>query len=449
MKKKYDVLIIGAGPAGIFVALELAKKSNLKVAILEKGFDIEVRIKRMSGWGGAGAYSDGKLTLSTEVGGQLLSNLPSDEADELLQYTDNIYLQFGANNTVYGVDDEKARAIHRKAVLANLKFIPMKVRHLGTDKCFFILKEMRKFLDDKVDIITETSVDQILVEDGKTSGIITKSGEKIFATYVVACPGREGSDWLSHEARRLGLGQKINPVDLGVRVEVPSAIAEPITKDVYESKLIFYSKLFDDRVRTFCMCPDGEVVTENYEGVITVNGHSYSDKKTDNTNFALLVSKNFTEPFKEPISYGQYIARLANLLGDGVMVQRLGDMLSGRRTNKSRLDKCLVVPTLKSATPGDLSLVLPYRYLTAILEMLQALDKLAPGIYSHHTLIYGVEVKFYSSSLDLSPGLETRIKNLFAAGDGAGVTRGLMQASVSGIVVARDILKKEHVESEE
>jgi len=440
---KYDVLIVGAGPAGIFVALELAKKSKLKVALMEKGHDIDVRNRRLSGWGGAGAYSDGKLTLSTDVGGQLLSSFPHDEAQRLLDYTDNVYLQFGASDIVYGVDDEVSRNIHRKAVLANLQFLPMKVRHLGTEKCFLILKEMRKFLDDKVDVITETPVEKILVEEGKARGVITKTGTEIFAKYVVVCPGREGSDWFSQEARRLELGQKINPVDLGVRVEVPSVIAEPITKNVYESKLIFYSKLFDDRVRTFCMCPDGEVVTENYEGVITVNGHSYADKKTENTNFALLVSKNFTEPFKEPISYGKYIARLANLLGEGVIVQRLGDILGGRRTTQSRLDKCLVVPTLKSATPGDLSLVLPYRYLTAILEMLQALDKLAPGIYSHHTLLYGVEVKFYSSSLDLSQSLETRIKNLFAAGDGAGVTRGLMQASVSGIVVARDIMRKE------
>jgi hypothetical protein len=259
---------------------------------------------------------------------------------------------------------------------------------------------------------------------------------------VVVVPGREGAEWFSREATRLKLDMAINPVDIGVRVEVPSVVMEHITDVVYESKLVYYSKSFDDRVRTFCMNPYGEVVMENNSGLITVNGHSYADKKTANTNFALLVSKTFTEPFKEPISYGKYIATLANMLGGGVLVQRLGDLLSGRRSTPERIKRGLVEPTLREATPGDLSLVFPYRHMVSILEMLQAMDKLAPGVYSHHTLLYGVEVKFYSSRPTLSSCLETQVKNLFAAGDGAGVTRGLAQASASGVMVAREILKR-------
>ena len=259
---------------------------------------------------------------------------------------------------------------------------------------------------------------------------------------MVAVPGREGAQWFSKEAQRLKLDMAINPVDIGVRVEVPAVVMEHLTDVVYESKLIYFSKSFDDKVRTFCMNPYGEVVKENNSGLITVNGHSYSGRRTSNTNFALLVSKTFTEPFKEPISYGRNIATLANMLGGGVLVQRLGDLLSGRRSTPERIKRGLVEPTLKEATPGDLSLVFPYRHMVSLLEMLEAMDKIAPGVYSNHTLLYGVEVKFYSSRPALTSNLETQVQNLFAAGDGAGVTRGLAQASASGIIVAREILKR-------
>ncbi|AYO32075.1 MAG: uncharacterized protein PWR06_393 [Thermoanaerobacteraceae bacterium] len=459
MPQKYDVIIIGAGPAGIFTALELVDKApGLSVLILEKGKDIEGRLcpskenkvqcrhcdpcSIVNGWGGAGAFSDGKLTLTTEFGGWLDEYIPRSEVAELIGYVDRIFLSFGATEIVHGVNSLKVREIQQKAATADLRLIPARVKHLGTEKCWNILKEMRKFLDSKVDIKTSTNAKTILVDNGQVKGIVTENGEEFHADYVVSVPGREGAEWFAREAARLKLDMNINPVDIGVRVEVPSVVMEHITDVVYESKLVYYSKSFDDRVRTFCMNPYGEVVIENNSGLITVNGHSYADRKTPNTNFALLVSKTFTEPFKEPISYGKYIATLANMLGGGVLVQRLGDLLSGRRSTPERIKRGLVEPTLKEATPGDLSLVFPYRHLVSILEMLQAMDKLAPGVYSNHTLLYGVEVKFYSARPQLSSALETQVKNLFAAGDGAGVTRGLAQASVSGVMVAREILKR-------
>jgi len=459
MPERYDVIIIGAGPAGIFTALELADKApGISVLILEKGNDIDGRLcpsKRnnvqcrhcdpcsiVNGWGGAGAFSDGKLTLTAEFGGWLDEYIPKSEVKELIGYVDRIFLSFGATDIVHGADSPRVREIQQKAATADLRLIPAIVKHLGTEKCWNILKEMHKFLDPKVEIKTSTAASTILVENGEAKGVVAENGEEFPADYVVSVPGREGAEWFAKEAVRLKLDMSINPVDIGVRVEVPSVVMEHITDVVYESKLIYYSKSFDDRVRTFCMNPYGEVVIENNSGLITVNGHSYADRKTPNTNFALLVSKTFTEPFREPISYGKYIAALANMLGGGVLVQRLGDLLSGRRSTPERIKRGLVEPTLNEATPGDLSLVFPYRHLVSILEMLQAMDKLAPGIYSNHTLLYGAEVKFYSSRPSLSPVLETQVKNLFAAGDGAGVTRGLAQASVSGVMVAREILKR-------
>jgi hypothetical protein len=301
---------------------------------------------------------------------------------------------------------------------------------------------MRKALEGRVDIDLNTSAVRISTKDGAVEGVETGDGRFIQAKYVIVAPGREGASWLAEQASALGLRTAVNPVDIGVRVELPAAVMEHITDVVYESKFVYYSRTFDDKVRTFCMCPYGEVVTENNAGLMTVNGHSYAERRTENTNFALLVSKNFTEPFKEPILYGKYVAGLANLLGGGVIVQRLGDLINGRRTTAERLRKGTVTPTLEDATCGDLSLVFPYRHLVDITEMLQALDKIAPGVYSRNTLIYGVEVKFYSNRLELSGDLETQVANLFAAGDGAGVTRGLMQASASGVVAARGILAR-------
>ncbi|HHY93239.1 MAG TPA: NAD(P)/FAD-dependent oxidoreductase [Firmicutes bacterium] len=458
MQPKYDVIIVGAGPAGIFAALELAAKTPLRVLMLEKGADIEARRCPMqqtgvcahcpvcsivSGWGGAGAFSDGKLTLTTAFGGWLDEYMDRAEVARLIKQVDDVYLRFGAPTTVFGTDEERIKEIQRQAAQADLSLIPARIRHLGTEKCFTILKDMRAYLGERVDIRPRTAVRRLLVEDGTVRGVETEQGETIHARYVIVAPGREGAEWFAEEATRLGLKTEVNPVDIGVRVEVPAVVLERLTDVIYESKFIFFSKAFDDRVRTFCMNPYGAVVLENNGGLFTVNGHSYAEKRTENTNFAVLVSKTFTEPFREPISYGKYIARLANLLGGGVLVQRLGDFLSGRRTTPERLRRGMVEPTLKAATPGDLSLVLPYRHLVSIIEMLKALDVVAPGIFSRHTLLYGVEVKFYSSRLELTHELETGIRNLFAAGDGAGITRGLAQASACGVVCAGAISRRE------
>lgn len=461
LKHEYDVIIIGAGPAGIFAAIELTSANkDLGILILEKGRDIADRIcpsKEQSnkcincspcsivcGWGGAGAFSDGKITLSTEVGGMLGSYIGDESLNQLIDYVDKIYVNYGGPQIVYGQQqDDAIREIQRKAAFAELKLIPAPIRHLGTGRCGEILERMKDFLiSKKVDIQTGTEVKELVVKNNRISAVQTSDGITIKGKYVIVAPGREGAEWLSRQARQLNITTAVNPVDIGVRVELPAAVMEHLTKVIYESKFIYYSKSFDDRVRTFCMNPYGEVVAENNGGLITVNGHSHAHKKTDNTNFAVLVSKTFTEPFKEPIAYGKYVARLANLLGGGIIVQRLGDLIKGQRTDADRLNKCMVEPTLKDATPGDLSLVFPYRHLMGIVEMLKALDGIAPGVYSKHTLLYGVEVKFYSSRLELNSELETAIENLYAAGDGAGVTRGLAQASAAGVVTARAILKK-------
>jgi uncharacterized protein len=456
--RKYDVIIVGAGPAGLFAALELSSASKLKVLLLEKGNDIDrrscpLKADRMTcrhcspcsvvcGVGGAGAFSDGKLTLTTDFGGLLHEIVERTELEVLIEYVDGIYRRFGGTEEIFGEDLQAIRELKRQAATADLSLIPARVRHLGTEKCLEIVTCIRKYLDPLVEVATNSPVMKLLCEDGRVGGVMLADGEEIAGDYVICGPGREGSEWFAGEAVRLGLDAASNPVDIGVRVEVPAAVLEHITDTIYESKLIYYSRSFDDRVRTFCMNPYGEVVIENNGGLITVNGHSYAEKQTDNTNFALLVSKSFTEPFKEPIRYGKNVAQLANMLGGGVLLQRLGDLLDGRRSTAERIQRGMVKPTLRDATPGDLSLVLPYRHLMSILEMLEALDKIAPGINSRHTLLYGVEVKFYSSRLAVSRCLETRITNLFAVGDGAGITRGLAQASASGVLAAREVMAR-------
>lgn len=455
---KYDVVIVGAGPAGIFSALELAERTDLKILILDKGPDIDKRkcpssrglgcrhcepCAVLSGWGGAGAFSDGKLTLSTEVGGWLNEYVPREKLEKLIGYVDGIYRKFGAPEKVYGADPEKVEEIERRASLARLRLVRQRIRHMGTEKCAETLRKMRRYLNSRIDIKMRTEVKGLIVKNKKIEGVETVDGEKIFGKYVIVAPGRSGAEWLKTEAQALGLKTLNNPVDVGIRVEVLATVMEELTNALYEPKLIYYSKFFDDQVRTFCVAPYGEVITESYNGILTVNGQSYAESKTLNTNFAILVSTRFTEPFREPIAYGKYLARLTNLLSGGVIIQRLGDLEAGRRSTQERINRCVVTPTLKNATPGDLSFVLPYRYLTDMMEMLRALDNVAPGIYSKDTLLYGIEVKFYSSRLKLSNSLETKIRNLFTIGDGAGVTRSLVQASVSGIIVAREIMKRE------
>ncbi len=465
MKDKYDVVIVGSGPTGIFTALELIEQeADCEILILEKGKDITSRRCPMkespgsgegcygcvscavvSGWGGAGAYSDGKLSLSSDIGGNLEEYIGQEKLESLISYVDNYYLEFGAPDRIFGVPPGKEEDFRDRAARAGLKFIPARLRHLGTGYSKKVLKKMRDYiLENDVEVKFNTRVTDIITADGEEiSGVRLESGEEIEAGYVVVAPGRENASWLAEEIEKLNLSTSLNPVDIGVRVETPASIARPLTEELYESKLIYHTPTFDDRVRTFCMCPNGEVVSENNQGLITVNGHTHADIETENSNFALLVSKTFTEPFKEPHTYGQAIAKLANLLGAGVLVQRLGDLLAGRRSTEARIERSIVDPTLEQATAGDLSLVFPHRHLTGIKEMLKALDELAPGLYSKDTLLYGVEAKFYSSRLEVTPELETAVKNLFAGGDGAGITRGLMQASVAGVLIGREIKKRD------
>jgi hypothetical protein len=361
---------------------------------------------------------------------------------DLLKKADGIYISFGAPKEVQGQSSDKTEALYQEAKQAGLEFIPMEIRHMGTENCVPLLKRIRDAIRDKVDIFFENPVKEILVEEGKVTGVLLHNGRRAKAQFVICGPGRVGAEWIKNEVERLGIPSVPSPVDIGLRVEAPASILLKLTDIAYEAKFIYYSKTFDDRVRTFCMNPYGEVVTETIDEIITVNGHSYAKRKTENTNFAILVSSTFTEPFRDPIGYGKYIARLANLLGNGVIIQRLGDLLDGRRSTLDRINRCITQPTLTSATPGDLSFVLPYRHLKSIIEMLEAMDRITPGIFSRHTLLYGVEVKFYTNRVKVSSLLETDVENLFLIGDGAGITRGLMQASISGMIAAKEILKR-------
>lgn len=464
MGKKYDVVIIGAGPGGIFCAYELKeKKPELSILIVEKGRSIEKRQcpKRVTGrcvgckpcsittgFAGAGAFSDGKLSLSPDVGGNLPAILGYDTAAKLIHESDEIYLKFGADTSVYGVDREnEIREIRRKAIGANLKLIECPIRHLGTEEGYKIYGKLQKHLEEAgVELLFNTMVEEIIVEAGVAKGIRTDKGDTFYADEVVSAVGREGADWFKDKCEEIGIETTPGTVDIGVRVEVRDEVMQFLNENLYEAKLVYHTPTFDDKVRTFCTNPSGEVATEYYEnGLAVVNGHAYKaqDYKTSNTNFALLVSKNFTKPFKTPIEYGKKIAELSNMLcGGRILVQTYGDFKRGRRTTEERLCRNNLIPTLKDAVPGDLSLVFPHRIMVDLDEMLQALDKVTPGIASEETLLYGVEVKFYSNRVIVDNDFETSVRGLRAIGDGAGVTRGLQQASANGLSVARSILAR-------
>lgn len=459
--ENYDVAIIGCGIAGIYAGYELIMKNpGLKIAMIERGKNIYKRRcpmvdKKMSdcigcdscsimrGFGGAGAYSDGKFNFTTQFGGWLNDYLPDNEIMELINYVDRINVSLGATHEVFSTSSPEAQEIEKKALENDLHLLQASVKHLGTENNLKILEKLYELLDSRIEILCSTGVKNIITKNGGTFELELSNGSTIACKYLIAAPGRSGAEWFTKQCRQLNLDLINNQVDIGVRVELPAKVFEHITSIIYESKLLYRTKQYGDVVRTFCMNPYGHVVAENVDGIITVNGHSYTDPelRSQNTNFALLVSNRFTKPFNEPYRYGKGIASLSNMLGGGVLVQRFGDLIKGIRTNEHRLGQSFTKPTMK-ATPGDLSLVLTKRHLDNIIEMIYALDKIAPGTANYDTLLYGVEVKFYSSRPELSYELETKIPNMFAIGDGAGITRGLSQASASGVHAARRILAR-------
>ncbi|MBR2661068.1 MAG: NAD(P)/FAD-dependent oxidoreductase [Clostridia bacterium] len=453
----YDVLIIGAGPGGIFTAYELTEKAEkpLRIAVFELGRELNkrkcpidgdkvkscVRCKTcsiMSGFGGAGAFSDGKYNITNDFGGSLHEHVGKVRALELMRYVDEINLKYGGEGTkLYST----ANTSIRKTCLQNgLHLLDAQVRHLGTDINYIVLENLYNDLKEKADFFFETAVVSVSRE-GNGYRVALDDGRSYTAEHCVISVGRSGSKWMEGVCRELGIPTRSNRVDIGVRVELPAQVFSHLTDELYESKIVYRTEKFEDLVRTFCMNPHGAVVSENTNGIVTVNGHSYEDPKkhTENTNFALLVSKHFSEPFKDSNGYGESIARLSNMLGGGVIVQRFGDLVRGRRSTPSRIGDSFVTPTL-AATPGDLSLVIPKRILDGIIEMIYALDKIAPGTANDDTLLYGVEVKFYNMEVELDENLETGYPGLYVIGDGSGVTHSLSHASASGVHVARRIL---------
>ncbi len=450
----YDVIIVGAGPGGIFAAYELKKqRPEMKVAIFEAGYTLAkrrcpidgVKVKScigcrtcsiMSGFGGAGAFSDGKYNITNDFGGTLYEHIGRKKAIELMQYVDEINMSHGGEGTkLYSTTGTDLK---KKCMQNKLKLLDASVRHLGTDINLVVLEQLYNELKDQVDFFFEAPVSTI---EKTEDGFDILVGEKHYTCRsCIASVGRSGSKWMEQVCRDLHIGTSSNRVDLGVRVELPAVIFSHLTDELYESKIVYRTEKFEDNVRTFCMNPNGIVVNENTNGIITVNGHSYEDpaRQTENTNFALLVAKHFSQPFKDSNGYGESIARLSNMLGGGVIVQRFGDLVRGRRSTEKRIEEGLVRPTL-AATPGDLSLVLPKRILDGIIEMIYALDKIAPGTANDDTLLYGVEVKFYNMEVELDENLESCQKGLYVIGDGSGVTHSLSHASASGVHVARQI----------
>ena len=451
---KYDVIIVGAGPGGIFSAYELIHRNPaLKIAVFEEGHPLSRRhcpidgdkVKScikcktcaiMSGFGGAGAFSDGKYNITNDFGGTLYEHIGKKQAIDLMEYVDSINVSHGGEKTkMYSTAQTKFKKL---CIQNKLRLLDASVRHLGTDINYIVLENLFNELNNKMDFFFDTSVDHIEVLD--TGYRIYHGDSYDDCEKCIVSVGRSGSKWMEKISKELDIPTKSNRVDIGVRVEIPAVIFSHLTDELYESKIVYRTEKFEDNVRTFCMNPYGIVVNENTNGIVTVNGHSYEDpqKQTENTNFALLVAKHFSQPFKDSNGYGESIARLSNMLGGGVIVQRFGDLVRGRRSTVSRIDEGMVRPTL-AATPGDLSLVLPKRILDGIIEMIYALDKIAPGTANDDTLLYGVEVKFYNMEVDINENLETKYKGLYVIGDGSGVTHSLSHASASGVYVARQI----------
>jgi len=454
---KYDVIIIGAGPGGIFSAYELInKRPELKIAVFEAGHALEKRhcpidgdkVKScigckscsiMSGFGGAGAFSDGKYNITNDFGGTLYEYIGKKQALELMRYVDDINMKYGGEGTrLYSTTGTKFK---KECIRHDLHLLDASVRHLGTDINYVVLKNLYDELKDKVEFFFDMPVETV----GKTeSGYEVKCKEEQYiCDKCIISVGRSGSKWMERVCKELKIPTKSNRVDIGVRVELPAEVFAHLTDELYESKIVYRTEKYEDRVRTFCMNPRGSVVSENTNGIITVNGHSYEDpaKQTENTNFALLVAKHFSEPFKDSNGYGESVARLSNMLGGGVIVQRFGDLIRGQRSTPKRIEEAFITPTLK-ATPGDLSLVLPKRILDGIIEMIYALDKVAPGTANDDTLLYGVEVKFYNMEVEVNEKLESCYDGLYIIGDGSGITHSLSHASASGIHVARSIIEE-------
>lgn len=453
----YDVLIIGAGPGGIFSAYELIKQDpNLRVGVFEAGHALGGRkcpidgnkIKScigcktcsiMSGFGGAGAFSDGKYNITNDFGGTLYEYIGKKEAIDLMRYVDTINLAYGGEGTkLYSTAGSRFK---KQCMQNDLHLLDASVRHLGTDINYVVLENLYEYLKDKVEFYFDTLVESVeVLADGEEGYHIHCKDASYTCKDCIISVGRSGSKWMEEVCKDLSIPTNSNRVDIGVRVELPAEIFSHLTDELYESKIVYRTQKYEDKVRTFCMNPKGAVVNENTNGIITVNGHSYEDpeKQTENTNFALLVSKHFSEPFKDSNGYGESIARLSNMLGGGVMVQRFGDLIRGQRSTRKRIEESFVTPTL-NATPGDLSLVLPKRILDGIVEMIYALDKIAPGTANDDTLLYGVEVKFYNMEVEVDEHLQTNYKGLYVIGDGSGITHSLSHASASGVYVAREI----------
>lgn len=476
MNKKYDVIVVGAGPAGIFTCYELSlKRPEASILLIDKGHDIysrncpilQKKIQKCppaagkkdfagcvpacsitNGFGGAGAYSDGKFNITSEFGGWMTDYLSTETVVDLIKYVDEINLKHGATDTLTDPMTDKVREIEKRAYSAGLKLLRAQVRHLGTEQNLQILTRIFEYLQDKIDMMYKTEVLDLITEkiDGvhRVKGVELKDGAKISAEKVVVVPGRDGSAWLAKILKKRRLKMSANQVDIGVRVETSNIVMEEINEHLYEGKFVFNTSV-GTRVRTFCSNPSGHVVVENHSGIMLANGHAYKDPKmgSENTNFALLVSHKFDDPFDQPTEYAHEVSRLANQLSNGgVIVQKYGDILKGRRSTPKRIKEGFINPTLKEAVPGDLGLVLPYNTMKSLIEMIEALNHVTPGIASEHTLFYGVEAKFYSARPKLNDRFESEIAGLYVGGDGAGITRGLAQASACGVWIARDIAEK-------